>query len=538
MFHTTISQVGVRILEEGVQEGYTLIHPQDSEISYLIDNNGRIVNTWSGNAISGKSLYLLENGLLLRTLTSNDSFLNGGGVGGLIQLVKWDGTIYWQYLNSFAGDKRQHHDVQYLPNGNILMLEWAYKTKEDAILNGRNPSTFTELYSEFWSEQITEYKITPPNRVEIVWQWDLWDHLVQDFDPTKLNYGDVSEKPYRLDLNYRGDYNPQLPPDWLHANSISYNEDLDQIILSSPYLNEFYVIDHSTTTEEAATGSGGNSGMGGDILYRWGNPFAYKRGEISDQKLFGQHTVIWANEGDEVKVLLFNNGRQRPAGNFSTIEFIHLPYNTEAMNYNLAETLPFEPESAEIRYIAPTPTDFFSIQLSGAQIQPNGNFLICEGSKGKIFEVNDANEIVWTFVNPIRVDGQLCIENVETALQGAVFRAEKYPLNYNGLPQVAAPTNKFYWEADCLVSSSQNDLVEAVWPNPFQNLMNIIGTSPMKSVSLFDLAGKKLSQHSTEGDGFYILFILFQLPTLPQGQYVLRVEGQDGRTDHRLVWRK
>jgi len=43
------------------------------------------------------------------------------------------------------------------------------------------------------------------------------------------------------------------------------------------------VIDHSTTTAQAAGHSGGTYGKGGDLLYRWGNPNAYQHGTAADE---------------------------------------------------------------------------------------------------------------------------------------------------------------------------------------------------------------------------------------------------------------
>jgi hypothetical protein len=70
-----------------------------------------------------------------------------------------------------------------------------------------------------------------------------------------------------MNLNYGAS---ATQTDWIHLNSIDYNSVLDQILLSSHAISEVWIIDHSTSTAQAASHTGGNSGKGGDIIYRWG----------------------------------------------------------------------------------------------------------------------------------------------------------------------------------------------------------------------------------------------------------------------------
>ena len=179
--------------------------------------------------------------------------------------MTWDGADAWTYV--YSGGVA-HHDIEVLPNGNVLMIVRETKPAAEAIAQGRDPDLLAE--GELWTVFIIEVEPTGPTSGNIVWEWRAWDHLVQDHDPTQNNFAGVGVHPELIDINY---FDPTRPAerDWRHANAVDYNEEFDQIVLSVRHFSEFWVIDHSTTTEEAAGHSGGDRGRGGDLLYRWGN---------------------------------------------------------------------------------------------------------------------------------------------------------------------------------------------------------------------------------------------------------------------------
>jgi hypothetical protein len=416
--------VGLFQYETDSYDGYTLFSPDKN--TYLIDNCGKLVHSWQSNYNTGKSVYLLEDGSLLRTCYITNSIFTGGGSGGRIEKKDWNNNLLWSY--DFSNTTYyQHHDIEPMHNGNILVLCWEYKSLIDVILSGRDPSSIAD--NELWPSYILEIEPQGSNGINIVWEWYLWDHLVQEFDPSKPNYGIVANHPELLDINF---YAGNGKKDWLHCNSIDYNEELDQIVISSRALNEFYIIDHSTTTLEAATHTGGNSGKGGDILYRWGNPEGYNRGTSADKQLFGQHDVQWidGNLEDGGKLMLFNNGQGR---NFSSIDIINPPTDSNG-NYFLTNNT-FGPISAEWTYTDPNPTDFYASYISGAQRLPNGNTLICDGAHGTFFEIDATDTQVWKYINPIFNSGILAqgdiIPTTNNGWANSTFRCTRYSPNYS-----------------------------------------------------------------------------------------------------------
>ena len=189
----------------------------------------------------------------------------------------------------------------------------------------------------------------------------------------------------------------------MHANAVDYNAELDQIVLSSPHFSEIWIIDHSTTTEEAKGHTGGRRGKGGDILYRWGNPRAYRNGTKADQRLFFQHNVQWIRKGlkGEGHLLVFNNGSGRKPEEYSSVDEFVPPTDKDG-NYIRDEGSPFGPDKALWSYSAPNKKDFYSFFISGAERLPNGNTLINSGASGIVFEVTPDNETVWKFANPFK----------------------------------------------------------------------------------------------------------------------------------------
>ncbi|MBZ0257121.1 aryl-sulfate sulfotransferase, partial [bacterium] len=167
--------------------------------------------------------------------------------------------------------------------------------------------------------------------------------------------------------------------------------------LSVREFNEVWIIDHSTTTEQAKGSSGGRWGRGGDLLYRWGNPATYKQGTVIAQQLFSQHDAQWLADG--ASLLLFNNGRKRPGEDYSSVIQIELPVNQG--EYQKIEGKAFVPAKPSWEYSAANKADFFSSFLSGAQRLPNGNTLICHGMNGSIFEVTNRGETVWKYILPL-----------------------------------------------------------------------------------------------------------------------------------------
>jgi len=361
--------------------GQILYTPMLSFNTYLINNDGTINKTWSSNNLPGLSVYMRPNGNILRPIRLN---LEQGGSGGIEEYTP-EGELIWSYEYYSQNNYQSHHDVEPLSNGNVLMLTWEYINENEVINTGRNPDSLTGSIA---FEHIIEVHPTSKNTGTIVWQWHSFDHLIQDYNSGKDNYGIVENHPELLDINYGGN-----DVDWLHCNSIDYNEYLDQILISSRNFNEIWVIDHSTTSEEASGHTGGNNGKGGDILFRWGNPQSYK--VDGPHRFYEQHDATWIDLDcpGAGNILVFNNGVGR---GYSSVDEIVPPVDSSGF-YDYAPGTTFAPSDILWSYTSP---NFYSYRYSSAQRLRSGNTLICNGILSRFFEVTPQMTKVWQYDAP------------------------------------------------------------------------------------------------------------------------------------------
>lgn len=392
-----------RLLYESANAGDV----QDSRRNLLLSARGEELHGWPAvqHVPEGSTSQLLPDGRNLRS-SSPGNWLDHRtfpvGSHGTIELVDPNGTVIWSFSIAEPGVRVLHHDVEPLPNGNILATVYESMSFDAAqeigwVMQQTDTLLRPPQLRRFWTERIIE--IAPDlatGGASIVWEWNSLDHVIQNVDSTKPNYGEITPDCRKIDLNYTqfADFFFCMGQVF-HVNAISYDADHDQILLGSAMHDELWIIDHSTTTEEAR-------GAGGDLLYRFGNPAAHGAGPYESKTLYWQHDPHWlrADRPRSGDVLIFNNGARRLADGtpnpdekamgfgqaYTELLEVRLPRNADG-SYTWApgDTL----NGAEITwsYNRDNSKGLFSPFMSSAQRMPNGNTLVVQGYDKRIREL-------------------------------------------------------------------------------------------------------------------------------------------------------
>jgi hypothetical protein len=398
--------------QDQLTDDYVLISPFRGNSTFLMDRLGTVLQRWS-SAESTLMGYLREDGSVVRSIvTGVDNGITIGGKTGAIEIIDKDNNQIWKWTLD-SSTEALHHDIALLPNGHILASVWVVKDRATCIANGRDPSTI--VADRLVIDKVIEIEPVGTEQANIVWEWSLWDHLVQNFDTAQLNFGDASNGSL-FDINQSTE-----GENFTHVNGLDYIPSLDQIILNSRVLNEFIIIDHGITTAEAASNTGGRYNKGGEILYRWGNPESYNSGTSLDRQLHDQHdaTFVGNNSLSRGTFLVFDN---QDDPNFSTVKEISINVTADGV-YDAIPSTGNSPASPTWSYSS---DEIYSARTSGAQRLSSGNTLITSTSGAIIREVNYENEVLWEFDARIAVDGVLEIDS-------SGFKSRSYEKDYSGV---------------------------------------------------------------------------------------------------------
>lgn len=481
--------------------GYTLFNALSDDRVFLINNCGEAVKQWDFSGQISTNFYILENGNILQSNRFN------------ADIRDWNNNILWSidFFNDLGFSI--HHDIEPLPNGNFLVLVRDTYTNAEMIAQGKDTS-FQEAI--FALDKIVEIQPVGTNSANIVWEWKFFDHMVQEFDSSKPNFGSVANNPQLLHM----DYDNNNPVDYTHTNSVDYNEDLDQIIISARHTHEIYIIDHSTTTAEAASHSGGIYGMGGDFLWRWGNPEVYDKGTINDRKLGSQHDAKWIPDGPyEGKISAFSNDGY---GTDLTASSIHIIDQNDTNGVYSLSAGEFLPNDYFWSYDGTIMGEVMQgSSRCGMQIMSNGNALINETDKGRISEVDGSGNVVWVYIIPI-ADGSN-INQFEDPDGNSAFRAHRYPENYVGFTGLSFNNTGIIENVNSISENCSNLLsVEdtffndlSVYPNPTNGILHFDFSKPLDQIEVYSITGKMVLG-KTNSD-------FINLESLAKGMYMVKI---------------
>lgn len=404
-----------------VAPGYLLFSSwprlEEYEYTYLVDTDGNVVNMWKtvppvyeGHGyILEKTARLTETGSIIQGLSNAAHRYEGERV---IQELDWDGNLVWEFSDPREG-YRYHHNFKRIWNNQLNDWTIIYTaqfpmTQEQAVAAGADPSV--------------EWDAAPDGVVEVdrngnvVWEWWSLDHVVQDQDRERPNYGVLAETPGRFDMNWGGG----LTGDFTHQNALDYNQTLDQIVVNNDRMGELYVIDHGGTfvVGDFEASKALAAGPAGDIIFRWGNPGLYDSGEVptfiadgdvsseGDRLLFHHHDRQWIKEGlpGAGNFLIFDNGSRRAGAYYSRL----IEVNPYAGTYPNAPYLPEmeaggPAEQVVWSFASRNPNSFYSHNISGVQRLANGNTMGVAGRQGHVFQVTPDGDVVWEYIVPVMV---------------------------------------------------------------------------------------------------------------------------------------
>lgn len=367
--------------------------------------------------------------LIAGTIHKDSTLLEAGfpiGAHGTLRLLDPDGNVVWEYTKcdfdveapEGSGVECLHHDIDLMPNGNILVMAYTRVPAEELEAKGWDRANTNDPDSgHLWMDTVYEIKPIFGDEAaaacdgaayctETLWAWRTHDHLGEN-DPAKIDINAVDSTVMPL---------VQLKADQTHLNSLDYSPERDQILMSSFGYDELWVIDRPTSTEVS-------SGPAGDLVWRWGWPDRYgcggQTGEICESKVLNQHDALWITpdgEDSPTQILLHNNNSSPATGPLgSQILSLDLELGDDG---SFDQTLPYGPAEATIlfgqeKWEGGRPL-FNNVFASGAHLLEDGGLVITLSDSKEIWRIDgnpeiahdDKEKIIWKASIPPKASTQ------------------------------------------------------------------------------------------------------------------------------------
>jgi hypothetical protein len=370
---------GVRVNKDHLsQDGVTLVPEEGNATVKLITNQGLVLNVWNVDADRARLLPNC-NLLVVHGTKWGAKVPKWKALRNKIREYDWNGKIVWEYE---ASDP-VHHDVQRLPDGSTYFLK-------------------RTLVPEEWQFRIQD----PVRRLSRIRA----DSIVRiDGNGNKVSVWHAHE---HLDLNIPGSggWTRYTTPnsasfrmaDWTHINTISPLPD-----------NKWYDRGDTRFTPGNLLIQARNWSTTMIIDKDSGNVVWEYAGD-SEGRVSGGHEPVMIENGlpGAGNILLLDNGRN--SGQQSRV--LEIDPITKGLVWSY------------------TSDGFYTASAGSAQRQMNGNTIISEDRKGRVFEVAPSGEIVWEYRSEFETN-----------------RARRYPSDYCPIKEVAAPKSiqarlKFLWD--------------------------------------------------------------------------------------------
>ena len=367
---------------EKCYNGYTIVNPYRSELVFLVDMLGRVVNVWQAHPEKTSESWFMRRlpggtwmNMVFRTphvadVSSPDrmpdSFSTIDFEKAVVEL-DWRGNLVWEY--EAPGDWVIHHDMARLAGGNTLI-------QGEKVVHA--PSISDKPIAENFFIEVT------PER-EIVWDWSTTEH----FD--EFGYSDRARAlmaDHGRDI-FHANTLSVLPGNALGTSDPRFAK--GNILSCQRNVNLLFIIDKQSK----------------EVVWTWGSGAG---------QLVGPHHPVMLHNGN---ILVYDNGGQGgypPRCRFHT---------------RLVEMSPASGEIvwqyAHEPYSLKQTSKFFSSSWGSVQRLPNGNTVSLDCHKGRLFEVTPGGEIVWEYVSPFAWGrGRQVVDS-------GIYRAYRY--GYDEVPE-------------------------------------------------------------------------------------------------------